>query len=530
MGQYAWEDDATPASTSQSAAPTETSFAWDEAEAPAVPRPVPAGLQGPPTGSMLNEAADSPSQFSHANPVRYADEVMQGAAQGIRDLAHPIDAAKKGVAFLKEGLQPQGPTPDMSLGDVADTIAKSWGQLGVAEATGKVAGNVAGRVSDVREFVKNGYKPPDIHAIKVKALNPDLVGNDYVPNAKGASQPRTAARPQPQTESAPQSESQTSQEPSSSSSPKTVQEKAEHFKNLSDNAQEFEKVFGQPLDKFVDENGKFDMKEFMQSTVKPSVRASADATGNRAQVGPGTAAGEVSRQYGADGVRLLQDVSGQPVHEWDQIWQGGSRASRTSRVARPGGAEPTEQRPPSSGGGVIGQRTAKPRTPGEPLQQGFNSQPAEDLGYAARQNTEATQGTMPRSDRRVRVRTADELQTQQYFKQARTELGEDASSDDVMARVAELKSPKGKAMAAGQGGHAGNGVASEEEINRPGVNVTFDKTGKPTYHGKAFAPEATQPGHVHATVFNDGTFRVNEGTPNPAQELGVKQFMKNWRK
>lgn len=128
--------------------------------------------------------------------------------------------------------------------------------------------------------------------------------------------------------------------------PKTVQEKADHYKNLAGNAKDFEKTFGQPIDQFVKDDGSFDMKEFMQSLVKPNVRAAADNAGSRAQVGPGTAAGEVSRQYGADGIRVLQDVSGQPVHEWDQIWQGGSRASRTSKVARPGGAEPTNAAPP----------------------------------------------------------------------------------------------------------------------------------------------------------------------------------------
>lgn len=87
---------------------------------------------------------------------------------------------------------------------------------------------------------------------------------------------------------------------------------------------------------------------------------------------------------------------------------------------------------------ILGEPTAKPRTPGEPLEHGFNMKPAEDLGNAAREGAEKKQGTISR-ERRERFRTSDEIQTQKLFKQARTELGEDASSDDVMKRVDELK-------------------------------------------------------------------------------------------
>lgn len=89
--------------------------------------------------------------------------------------------------------------------------------------------------------------------------------------------------------------------------------------------------------------------------------------------------------------------------------------------------------------GVIGERVAKPRTPGEPLEHGFNMKPAEDLGNAAREGVEKTQGTLPRGDRRTRERSPEEIETQNFFRQARTELGDDASTDEVMKRVDELK-------------------------------------------------------------------------------------------
>jgi hypothetical protein len=87
---------------------------------------------------------------------------------------------------------------------------------------------------------------------------------------------------------------------------------------------------------------------------------------------------------------------------------------------------------------ILGEPTAKPRTPGEPLEHGFNMKPAEDLGNAAREGAEKKQGTISR-ERRERFRTPEEIETQKLFKQARTELGDDASSDDVMNRVDELK-------------------------------------------------------------------------------------------
>jgi hypothetical protein len=80
------------------------------------------------------------------------------------------------------------------------------------------------------------------------------------------------------------------------------------------------------------------------------------------------------------------------------------------------------------------------RTPGAPLEHGFDFSPAEDVGQQARDAVQKTQGALPRGERRAIPRTPEEMKTQELFGQARKELGEDASSDQVMARVEQLKS------------------------------------------------------------------------------------------
>lgn len=74
-----------------------------------------------------------------------------------------------------------------------------------------------------------------------------------------------------------------------------------------------------------------------------------------------------------------------------------------------------------------------------------------------------------------------------------------------------------------QGGHAGGGVTSVEELNRPGSNYVVSKSGQLTYHGKAFDPGGIPPGSTHVTALPDGTIRVNAGPKlNPAQEMALK--------
>lgn len=77
-----------------------------------------------------------------------------------------------------------------------------------------------------------------------------------------------------------------------------------------------------------------------------------------------------------------------------------------------------------------------------------------------------------------------------------------------------------------QGGHAGGGVASIEELNRPGTNYVVNKHGKLTFHGKAFAPENTPEGAAHVTVLPDGTLRVNAGNLTPAMERAIENGIK----
>lgn len=75
-----------------------------------------------------------------------------------------------------------------------------------------------------------------------------------------------------------------------------------------------------------------------------------------------------------------------------------------------------------------------------------------------------------------------------------------------------------------QGGHAGNGVASVEELSRPGANYVVSKSGQLSYHGKSFAPEATPAGSSHVTVLPDGTFQVNAGPQLNASQQGALRF------
>jgi hypothetical protein len=94
--------------------------------------------------------------------------------------------------------------------------------------------------------------------------------------------------------------------------------------------------------------------------------------------------------------------------------------------------------------GVIGQRLAKPRTPNSPLEHGFDFRPAEDLGNAAREASQKKQGPIARGERRVVARTAEEQRTQQLFAEARKELGDDATSEEIMAKVEQKKSQTAK--------------------------------------------------------------------------------------
>lgn len=105
--------------------------------------------------------------------------------------------------------------------------------------------------------------------------------------------------------------------------------------------------------------------------------------------------------------------------------------------------------------------------------------------------------------------------------------------DDLMSKLQKsvdlAKASKGGngTQSAPQGGHAGNGVSSVEELNRSGTNYTVSKGGQVSYHGKSFAPESTPNGASHVTVLSDGSFRINAGqTLTPGQELALKNALK----
>lgn len=138
-----------------------------------------------------------------------------------------------------------------------------------------------------------------------------------------------------------------------------------------------------------------------------------------------------------------------------------------------------------------------------------------------------------------------------YLKAAKNSLGKDASPSQVADLALKLKrqdtdmagmlqesldkiqsgqqadTQTGRmaslASKAEQGGHAGGGVTSVEELSRTGINYIINKSGKLTYHGKSFAPEETPAGGTHVTVFPDGKFRVNNGVLTESQALMLRK-------
>ena len=96
--------------------------------------------------------ATQPSQFSHLNPLRYAEELGQGMAQGVQMLEHPINTAKQiyQIATTHVVHDPSGDVPlAQGLGKTADILAQTYGQAVPAAVTGaalKGVGTVANRV------------------------------------------------------------------------------------------------------------------------------------------------------------------------------------------------------------------------------------------------------------------------------------------------------------------------------------------------------------------------------------------------
>ena len=81
----------------------------------------------------------------------------------------------------------------------------------------------------------------------------------------------------------------------------------------------------------------------------------------------------------------------------------------------------------------------------------------------------------------------------------------------------------GTEVQAPQGGHAGGGVASVEELNRPGRFVKVSRSGALTDQGKT--PDFNlRPGEVGYQVKPDGTFEVKDGMETPAHKAAIQRY------
>ena len=99
----------------------------------------PPAESAPPQQSFLQKAATQPSQFSHANPLRYLDELGQGMAQGVQAIRHPIDTAQRMYQSMTDTSRYQQPA-DTSVGGTLDQLFQGYGQAAVAAPLVKGAG------------------------------------------------------------------------------------------------------------------------------------------------------------------------------------------------------------------------------------------------------------------------------------------------------------------------------------------------------------------------------------------------------
>jgi hypothetical protein len=88
---------------------------------------------------------------------------------------------------------------------------------------------------------------------------------------------------------------------------------AQKAQALKEQSSEFEQTFGQSLKRFQDANGNFNMRDFLQEVVKPGTEPPAHI---------------ISRVFGSDGVKLVQDVSGKPIEKWESV--GPTKAERAA--------------------------------------------------------------------------------------------------------------------------------------------------------------------------------------------------------
>lgn len=180
-----------------------------------------------------------------------------------------------------------------------------------------------------------------------------------------------------------------------------------------------------------------------------------------------------------------------------------------SRLRNPIAAKPAKPRtlPPLTPSGASGGPTP-PSTPQTPVK----TNPRPNTGHPESDVDEVTRrgpGTDPDAA------AARERQTE-FLRTKRENLA--GQRKEVPQKAADIRKQQE------QGGHAGGGVSSVEELSRSGTNYVVSKSGKLTYHGKSFVPESTPSGASHVTVLPDGSIRVNAGEKlSPAQENAIRE-------
>lgn len=116
---------------------------------------------------------------------------------------------------------------------------------------------------------------------------------------------------------------------------------------------------------------------------------------------------------------------------------------------------------------------------------------------------------------------------------ARTEGGEEATPEEKVELADLLRKSIEQAKAKkvpgelklGQGGHAGGGVASEEELARPGRFVKISRSGMATDQGKT--PDFNLgPGEAGYQVRPGGVYELKAGVETPATKRGVEGYAK----
>jgi hypothetical protein len=90
----------------------------------------------------------------------------------------------------------------------------------------------------------------------------------------------------------------------------------------------FEKVFNQPLKNYLDENGKFNMQDFMKEVVKPG-------TAPPAQV--------IARTFGAEGVDLVESIAGKKLAKWERVGSGPKTTSPKTAVNASGESSASQE-------------------------------------------------------------------------------------------------------------------------------------------------------------------------------------------